>query len=66
MMLLVHVHTMHKYIHKFLSYLYRGDGRCKMFGVLMTFFGVVPSFDLEILGILKANILPILRNIVAL
>ena len=32
-------------------------------GVLMTFFGVAPSFNLEILGVLNDTILPILRNI---
>ena len=35
-----------------------------MLGVLMTFIGVAPSFNLEILGVLNDNILPISRNIV--
>ena len=29
----------------------------------MALFGAAPSFDLEILGVLNANILPISRNI---
>ena len=36
---------------------YRGAGRCKMLGVLMTLFGVAPSFNVEVLGVLNDNIL---------
>ena len=41
----------------------RGAKRCKRLKVLMTFFGKAPSFDLEILGVPCANILPISRYI---
>ena len=35
----------------------------KNFLTVMALFGAAPSFDLEILGVLNANILPISRNI---
>ena len=41
----------------------RDTGRFQIFEVLMAFFGAAPPFDLEILGVLNGNSLPILRNI---
>ena len=34
-----------------------------MLGVLKKFFGMAPSYDLEILGVLNANSSPIFRNL---
>ena len=40
----------------------QGHRKIKVLEVLVKFFGLAPYFDLEILGVLNANILHILRN----
>ena len=41
----------------------RGDGRCKIIGVLITSLGAAPSLVLEILRIANASTIPISRFI---